>query len=34
MLGIILDIVSVALSIATIVIIVKLNRKEDANAND
>ena len=34
MLDIILDIVSIALSIATIVIIVKLNRKEDSNAID
>ena len=34
MLDIILDIVSIALSIATIVIIVRLNRKEDLNAND
>lgn len=34
MLDIILDIASIALSIATIVIIVRMHRKEDANAND
>ena len=34
MLGIILDILSIALSIATIIIIVRLNRKEDSDAND
>ena len=34
MLDIILDIVSIALSIATIVIIVGMNRKEDPNANN
>ena len=34
MLDIILDIASIALSIATIVIIVRLNRKEDPNANN
>lgn len=34
MLGIILDIASFALSITTIILIVRLNRKEDSNAND
>ena len=34
MLGIILDIASLALSIATIVLIIRLNRKEESNAND
>ena len=34
MLDIILDIASIVLSIVTIIIIVKLNRKEDQNAND
>ena len=34
MLGIILDIASIALSIATIIIILRMNRKEDPNAND
>ena len=34
MLDIIFDIVSIALSTATIVIIVRLNRKEDQNAVD
>lgn len=34
MLGIILDIASIALSIVTIVIILRLNRKEDADANN
>ena len=34
MLDIILDLASIALSIATIVIVVRMNRKEDANAND
>lgn len=34
MLDIILDIASIALSIATIVIILRLNRKEDSHAND
>ena len=34
MIGIILDIASIALSIVTIILIVRLNRKEDSNAND
>lgn len=34
MLGIILDIVSLALSITTIVLIVRLNRGADSDAND
>lgn len=34
MLGIILDIASLALSAATIILIVRMNRKEDSNAND